>query len=134
MAKFLLHTFYATGHVLPMQAVAKALVDRGHEVVWLTSPAQEGRVRASGARFVATEEIDCVDKVLQNLSVDPTTLEEIVEVFFGGRLKAQVADLRAVLAGGFRPDVLVNDALPFGAAVLWVLLPSLLTSCFPELS
>ena len=31
--KFLLHTFYATGHVLPMQAVAQALVRRGHEVV-----------------------------------------------------------------------------------------------------
>ncbi|KAG6365475.1 hypothetical protein INS49_007086 [Diaporthe citri] len=116
MAKFLLHTFYATGHVLPMQAVAKALVDRGHEVVWLTSPAQEARVRASGARFVATEEIDRVDKVLQG--ADPKTLEEIVDVFFGGRLAAQVADLRGVLAGGFRPDVLVNDALPFGAAVL----------------
>lgn len=116
MAKFLLHTFYATGHVLPMQAVAKALVDRGHEVVWLTSPAQEARVRASGARFVATKETDRVDKVLQG--ADPKTLEEIVDVFFGGRLAAQVADIREVLAGGFVPDVLVNDALPFGAAVL----------------
>ncbi|KAJ0116385.1 hypothetical protein J7T55_007365 [Diaporthe amygdali] len=116
MAKFLLHTFYATGHVLPMQAVAKALVDRGHEVVWLTSPEQESRVRASGARFVATAEIDRVDKVLQG--ADPRTLDEIVDVFFGGRLAAQVADLRAVLRGGFAPDVLLNDALPFGAAVL----------------
>lgn len=122
MAKFLLHTFYATGHVLPMQAVAKALVDRGHEVVWLTSPAQEGRVRASGAQFAATAEIDRADEVLRAAMLDPPdTLEGIVDVFFGGRLKAQVADLRGVLAGGFRPDVLVNDALPFGAAVLWVL-------------
>lgn len=116
MGKFLLHTFYATGHVLPMQAVAKALVDRGHEVVWLTSPAQEARVRASGARFEATAEIDRVDKVLQG--ADPKTLEEIVDVFFGGRLAAQVADLRRVMRGGFVPDVLLNDALPFGAAVL----------------
>jgi len=122
MARFLLHTFYATGHVLPMQAVAKALVDRGHEVVWLTSPAQEGRVRATGARFVATAEIDRADKVLQEAMADPpNTLEGIVDVFFGGRLAAQVADLRSVMKGGFRPDVLVNDALPFGAAVLWVL-------------
>lgn len=119
MPKFLLHTFYATGHVLPMQSVAKALVDRGHEVVWLTSPAQEARVRATGARFVATEEIDRADKVLQEAMADPPdTLEGIVDVFFGGRLKAQVEDLRNVLRDGFRPDVLVNDALPFGAAVL----------------
>ncbi|KAI3399409.1 hypothetical protein diail_7137 [Diaporthe ilicicola] len=116
MGRFLLHTFYATGHVLPMQAVAKALVDRGHEVVWLTSPDQEARVRASGARFEATVEVDRVDKVLQG--ADPKTLEDIVDVFFGGRLAAQVADLRRVLRGGFAADVLLNDALPFGAAVL----------------
>ncbi|KAG8161426.1 hypothetical protein KVR01_008413 [Diaporthe batatas] len=101
MAKFLLHTFYATGHVLPMQSVAKALVDRGHEVVWLTSPEQEARVRATGARFVATAEIDRADKVLQECMADPPdTLEGIVDAFFGGRLAAQVADLRSVLRSG----------------------------------
>jgi UDP:flavonoid glycosyltransferase YjiC (YdhE family) len=76
MAKFLLHTFYDTSHVLPMQAVAKALMDRGHEVVWLTSPAQEARVRVTGARFVATSEIDCADEVLKEAMANPpSTLE-----------------------------------------------------------
>ncbi|KAK8045089.1 hypothetical protein PG993_005113 [Apiospora rasikravindrae] len=91
--KFLLHTFYATGHVLPMQAVAQALVQRGHEVVWLASPDQQAQVEASGARFVATEEVVKADTVLK--TTEPTTLEGCAEVLFGGRLAAQVADLRA---------------------------------------
>lgn len=98
-----------------MQAVAKALVDRGHEVVWLTSPAQEARVRASGATFVPTEEIARYDAALQ--ASDPKTMEEIVEVFFGRQLTAQVADFRRVLKT-FSPDVFLIDALPYGAAAL----------------
>lgn len=113
--KFLLHCFYATGHVLPMQAVAKTLVDRGHEVVWLASPAQEARAKASGARFVATTEIDRHDKAFQ--SSDPKTLDEIIDVFVDGRLTSQVADFRRVLAD-FAPDVLLIDALPWGPATL----------------
>lgn len=113
--KFLLHCFYATGHVLPMQAVAHTLVARGHEVVWLASPAQEARARASGARFVATQEMDRHDRAFQQS--DPQTLEEIIEVFVDGRLTAQVADFRRVLVD-FAPDVLLMDALPWGAATL----------------
>ncbi|KAK7991946.1 hypothetical protein PG988_000740 [Apiospora saccharicola] len=114
--KFLLHTFYATGHVLPMQAVAQALVRRGHEVVWLASPDQQARVEASGARFVATEEVVKADAVLK--TTEPTTLEGCAEVLLGGRLTAQVADLRRVLKS-YKPDCLLNDALPQGAAALY---------------
>lgn len=114
--KFLLHTFYATGHVLPMQAVAQALVRRGHEVVWLASPDQQARVEASGARFVATDEVVKADVVLK--TAEPTTLEGCAEALFGGRLAAQVADLRRVLAS-YAPDCLLNDALPQGAAALY---------------
>lgn len=100
-----------------MQAVAKALVARGHEVVWLAAPPQEARVLASGARFVPQWEIVRVDKILQDS--DPQTLDEIVEVFFGGRLLAQAADLRRALKD-FSPDILLNDALSYGAASLYV--------------
>ncbi|KAK8084788.1 hypothetical protein PG997_006059 [Apiospora hydei] len=117
--KFLLHTFYATGHVLPMQAVAQALVQRGHEVVWLASPDQQARVEASGARFEATDEVAKADTFLK--TTEPTTLEGCVEVLFGGgRLVAQVADLRRVLQS-YSPDCLLNDALPQGAAALYEL-------------
>ncbi|KAF6827846.1 MGT family Glycosyltransferase [Colletotrichum plurivorum] len=113
--KFLLHCFSATGHVLPMQAVARELVERGHEVVWTTIAPQESRVLASGAKFVAAEEVIKVDAQLDG--ADPKDMAETAAVMFGGRLTAQVADMRRVLAE-FQPDYVLNDALPQGAAAL----------------
>ncbi|KAJ4424683.1 hypothetical protein N0V82_000611 [Gnomoniopsis sp. IMI 355080] len=127
---FLIHTFYATGHVLPMQAVAKALVDRGHKVVWMTHADQESRVLASGAEFLPTREIAAVDARLRDVNApQPTTMDETVEFLFGGRVTAQVADLRMALAhaksllgaGGASSgsvDCLLHDALPHGAAAI----------------
>lgn len=118
---FLIHTFYATGHVLPMQAVAKTLVDRGHRVLWLTHADQESRVRASGADFLPTREVAAVDARLQT-GPEPTTMEETVEFLFGGRVQAQMADLRRALAhvqvANQQVDCLLHDALPYGAAAL----------------
>ncbi|KAL3417871.1 MGT family Glycosyltransferase [Phlyctema vagabunda] len=116
--KFLLHTFYATGHVLPMQAIAKTLTGRGHSVHWLTSAAQESRVLASNATFRATSEVAVVDDRLRN--AQPTDLPETVDALFGGRVIAQVKDFRRVLAeteGTF--DCLLVDALPQGANALF---------------
>ncbi|KAK1999817.1 MGT family glycosyltransferase [Colletotrichum falcatum] len=113
--KFLLHCFSATGHVLPMQAVARELVERGHEVVWTTIAPQEARVVASGARFVPAEEVAKVDANLDG--ADPRDMAETAGVMFGGRVAAQVADVRRVLET-FRPDLVLNDALPQGVAAL----------------
>lgn len=120
---FLIHTFYATGHVLPMQAVAKALVDRGHKVIWITHADQESRVLASGADFIPTHEVAAVDARLQDVNApQPTTMDETVEFLFGGRVTAQVADLRMALAHsksmGASVDCLLHDALPHGAAAV----------------
>ncbi|KAF9879544.1 MGT family Glycosyltransferase [Colletotrichum karsti] len=116
--KFLLHCFSATGHVLPMQAVAKELVERGHEVVWTTIAPQETRVVASGAKFVAAENVIKVDGNLDGAT--PKDMAETAEVMFGGRVTAQVADIRKVLST-FKPDYVINDALPQGAAALYEL-------------
>lgn len=123
---FLIHTFYATGHVLPMQAVARALIDRGHKVIWLTHQDQESRVLASGAQFLKTEALVTVDSVLQGDGPQPTTMDETVEFLLGGRVTAQVADLRRALAyvkntTGTSVDCLLHDALPFGASALYEL-------------
>lgn len=120
---FVIHTFYATGHVLPMQAVAKALIDRGHKVVWMTHADQEARVLASGAEFLSTDEVAAVDAHLQDVNApQPTTMDETVEFLFGGRLTAQVADLLKALEHAKSQfgsvDCLLHDALPYGAAVL----------------
>lgn len=115
----LIHTFHATGHVLPTQAVAQELVHRGHNVLWVTSPDQEARVLASGASFLPTEALPVVDAALA--AADPKTLLETAHILVGsGRLLAQVADLRRALAT-FKPDILLNDALPYGARALYEL-------------
>ncbi|OLN96518.1 4'-demethylrebeccamycin synthase 1 [Colletotrichum chlorophyti] len=116
--RFLLHCFSATGHVLPMQAVARELVERGHEVVWTTIAPQESRVVASGAKFIAAEEVIKVDAKLDG--ANPKDMVETAEVMFGGRLTAQVADIRRVLKT-FKPDFVLNDALPQGVAALYEL-------------
>ncbi|GKT42564.1 4'-demethylrebeccamycin synthase [Colletotrichum spaethianum] len=116
--KFLLHCFSATGHVLPMQAVARELVERGHEVVWTTIAPQESRVVASGAKFFPAEEVVKVDANLDG--ANPKDMTETAEIMFSGRLTAQVADIRRVLKT-FKPDFVLNDALPQGVAALYEL-------------
>ncbi|KAK1985425.1 MGT family glycosyltransferase [Colletotrichum cereale] len=116
--KFLLHCFSATGHVLPMQAVARELVERGHEVVWVTVAAQEARVIASGAKFVPAEEVVKVDAKFDG--ANPKDMAETAELMFGGRVTAQVAGIRRALKT-FKPDFVLNDALPQGVAALYEL-------------
>ncbi|POR35566.1 4'-demethylrebeccamycin synthase [Tolypocladium paradoxum] len=113
--KFLLHSHFPAGHAYPMQAVAQALVARGHDVVWLTSADNEARVRAAGAAFVATQAIASVDAPL--MRENATGLFDTRHRRLGRRMEAQVADYRAVLEG-FRPDVLLVDVLPHGARAL----------------
>jgi UDP:flavonoid glycosyltransferase YjiC (YdhE family) len=51
MCRFLFTTGTGTGHVNPVLPVARTLVERGHEVVWITGRAYEEKVEATGARF-----------------------------------------------------------------------------------
>ncbi|PCE16228.1 glycosyl transferase [Microbacterium sp. SZ1] len=53
MSRYLFTCTPAHGHVVPLLQVARHLIDRGDEVVFLTSARYEHRVRAAGARFVA---------------------------------------------------------------------------------
>jgi MGT family glycosyltransferase len=51
MARFLLLTGAAAGHVNPVMQIARKLIERGHEVVWITGRRYEDRVESTGARF-----------------------------------------------------------------------------------
>jgi UDP:flavonoid glycosyltransferase YjiC (YdhE family) len=51
MARILIGTFPADGHVNPFFPLVRALVARGHEVVWNTGEIYRERVQAAGARF-----------------------------------------------------------------------------------
>ncbi len=47
-----------TGHFSP---VAKALVERGHEVRWYTSARFQAKIEATGARFIAFQKAQDID-------------------------------------------------------------------------
>jgi UDP:flavonoid glycosyltransferase YjiC (YdhE family) len=51
MYRFLFTTGTGTGHVNPVLPVAHTLVERGHQVVWITGQADRAKVEATGARF-----------------------------------------------------------------------------------
>ena len=55
MAKFLISTMPAIGHVNPFLLTARKLVERGHEVWWHTGAEVAAKVKATGARFVAAK-------------------------------------------------------------------------------
>jgi MGT family glycosyltransferase len=51
MARFLMWTGSAPGHVTPCVPIARRLVERGHEVVWITGRQFQTKVEAAGATF-----------------------------------------------------------------------------------
>ncbi|KAL2687782.1 hypothetical protein Neosp_005351 [[Neocosmospora] mangrovei] len=116
--KILLHSHFPAGHAYPMQAVAQALVRRGHDVVWLTSSDNEARVRAVGATFVATEAIAVVDAPL--MAGSETGILDRVYKRLDSRVVAQVSDYRRVLSD-FKAEVLLVDVMPYGARALYEL-------------
>ena len=55
MARILVGTFPHIGHINPFFPIVRALVERGHDVVWNTSALHGDRIRALGARCVPFE-------------------------------------------------------------------------------
>lgn len=53
MSRFLFATVSAAGHIAPGLGIARALVLRGHEVVWYTGRRYQASVEGTGARFAA---------------------------------------------------------------------------------
>ncbi|PTB69026.1 glycosyltransferase family 1 protein [Trichoderma citrinoviride] len=101
-----------------MQAVAQALVDRGHEVVWLASADNKARVLATGASFVETRAIAAVDAPF--IEENSTGLLDRQFHRLESRLLAQAADYRAILVD-FPADALLVDVFPHGARALYEL-------------
>ncbi|KAK9330350.1 hypothetical protein V1520DRAFT_340944 [Lipomyces starkeyi] len=118
--KFLIATQPFTGHVNPMQPVAQELVQRGHEVVWLTGEEFRSKVELCGARFMATEKSKVFDAVPLTPDDGATGLAAAVSILrrlFIDRIVAQVTDYRQVL-DVFAADALLLDLCSMGAQTL----------------
>jgi hypothetical protein len=124
MARFLFATMPIPGHVASIAPVVRALVDRGHQVIWYTSAFQAEKVAGSGAEFspiVSTLDFGDADydrhypervkhEGLQKLIFD-------FEHVFVGSVEGYVTDLRALIASN-HPDALVVDP---AVAAGWVI-------------
>jgi len=117
MARILMATVSAAGHVAPGLGIARALVRRGHEVVWYTGRRYQASVEAAGARFVpmrAAREIDDgdLDGELPGRAAQKGGLAQLkfdMKHLFIEPISAQFEDLERILAeqdfDGFVSDV-----------------------------
>lgn len=122
MARILLAPMPFTGHVIPVLAVARELVERGHDVRVYTGSAFRNRVEAAGVRFVpwrAAPDFDENDlpATFSRLVGKKGLAQLLVNVadLFIGTSSAQVDDLTAEWRR--EPwEVIAGDEVSIGAA------------------
>lgn len=120
MARFLMTTGAAVGHVTPSMPIARKLVERGHEVVWLTGRMYRERVETTGARFhPLPKEIDPgemeIYEFLPRLKElkGPAQIKYYAKHVFLDACVPVIESIDRVLAR-FPADVLVGDTISLG--------------------
>jgi UDP:flavonoid glycosyltransferase YjiC (YdhE family) len=124
MARFLISTKPADGHVNPMLPIARELTSRGHEVSWYAGARFAERVEATGARHVPIQRgIDLPDGAgpyLEEHHPERAKLRGLAAVkfdlkhFFHNAARGEFADLAEWLERS-PADVVVADPASFGA-------------------
>ncbi|MCA6109795.1 glycosyltransferase [Bradyrhizobium cenepequi] len=111
----------ATGHLNPLLAVARGLIDERHDVTFLTGSVLRPRVEAIGAGFRSLpagadfdlRKIDEVAPELKNIEPGLEWLRVAIERFFVETMPPQYAGLQQ-LVHEMQPDVIVGDDMFFG--------------------
>ena len=124
MARFLLCTKPADGHVNPMLPVSGELASRGHAVAWYTGSAFKERIERTGARHVPIEQaLDLpagAGAYLEERHPERAALRGLAAVkfdlkhFFHDAAKGEFADIEAELERS-PVDAVVADPASFGA-------------------
>jgi MGT family glycosyltransferase len=106
--------------VTPARPIVRKLIDRGHEVIWITGRAYRADVEATGARFHALpEEIDPGEKGFYELYPKLRELKGLAQIKWWTKhvfLDASVHEIEAIdtVLKGFSADVLVGDSITTG--------------------
>jgi UDP:flavonoid glycosyltransferase YjiC (YdhE family) len=117
--RFLFTFCGGSGHFLPTLPIARALVDRSHEVVYGCQESMCGAVEAAGLTAFDTGGPTLLGMGDRRplMPVDREAEDAVVRTGFAGRT-ARDRTLRLLeLAATWRPDVMVRDEMDFAAAV-----------------
>src|SRR5262245_22258209 len=124
MARFLIASVPVTGHVNPGLPIARALVERGHEVQWYTGRKFRAAVEATGARYVPMQAAYDYDDSDTDAAFPGragrsglAALKWDLKHLFYDLLPGQVVDLRRILRE-FPADALLADTGFLGAGAL----------------
>jgi UDP:flavonoid glycosyltransferase YjiC (YdhE family) len=124
MARFLIASVPVTGHVHPGLPIARALVERGHEVWWYTGQKFRAAIEATGARYVPMQAAYDYDDSDTNAAFPGRArrsglagLKWDLKHLFYDLLPGQLADLRGILRT-FPADALLADTGFLGAGAL----------------
>ena len=108
MARYLISTMPAAGHVNPMRPLAAALTARGHEVWWHTGRAYAAAAEEAGARFAPFDRTPDFEQI--PVRPDPgarglAAVASVLRRLFIDRIPGQVADYERLL-GAFQAAAL----------------------------
>lgn len=119
MAKFLMMTGPYAGHVTPCLPIARRLVERGHEIVWITGREYKTRVEATGARFhPIPNECDPDGMGVYDFHPELGKLKGLAQIKYWWKhvlldhCASTIGCIDTVLAD-FAADVLVGDSVAF---------------------
>ncbi|HEX4215446.1 MAG TPA: glycosyltransferase [Candidatus Dormibacteraeota bacterium] len=118
MARFLISTMPASGHVNPAVPLARRLVERGHEVRWHTGTEFREQVEATGARLAPRVHAPGFEDLRPaGGSRGPSAFSDFARRLFVDPSPGQLCDYRSIL-DAFPADVLVHDGIGQGPALL----------------
>ena len=119
MVRFLIMTGPFAGHVAPTKPIARKLIERGHEVVWITGRDYREKVEATGARFYPLPK-DSDPNGMEFFDFRPelkklkglTQIRWWIKHVFLDACSREMQTIDTVL-GDFPADVLVGDTVSF---------------------
>jgi MGT family glycosyltransferase len=125
--RILIASTAATGHINPMFAIGRMLVQEGHQVVGLSATAMRERIEASGAIFRAFPEeadfdfrdVNAVFPEIKHIPPGPEMSRFYLERAFIDPLGAQYEGIKQTLRD-FPADVILGDNMFYGALPMLV--------------
>jgi UDP:flavonoid glycosyltransferase YjiC (YdhE family) len=122
--RYVLCTTPAQGHTTPLLALARRLVEEGHDVVFFTTEHYRDKVATTGAGFVPFDAAyDAHDLMVANPERESSSkrgvrgVKDDLRRIFVGPIPGQYRDLRAIL-DTFAADCIVVDSMFLGALPL----------------